>query len=51
MRKLLEFVLLCVFSMAIAVLGLEWLVGCGETYVDSQGVSHKNQCIFLGLEK
>lgn len=33
---------------AVAVLGafvlLEWLSGCGETYVDSDGVTHMQSC-------
>jgi hypothetical protein len=24
---------------------LEWAVGCGETYTDSKGVTHTNECI------
>jgi len=35
----------------IAVLGaaflLEWMAGCGETYTDSKGVQHVNECIFI----
>jgi hypothetical protein len=27
------------------------MVGCGETYIDSKGVSHKHACLFLGLDK
>lgn len=25
----------------------EWAAGCGETYVDSKGVRHQNECLFL----
>lgn len=25
----------------------EWAAGCGETYVDSKGVRHQNECIFI----
>jgi len=33
----------------IAVLLLEWLAGCGETYVDASGKRHANQCLFFPL--
>jgi len=29
------------------VMVMEWAAGCGETYVDSKGVTHQNECIFL----
>ena len=36
---------------AFAVLGavalLEWMAGCGETYIDSKGVRHANECVFI----
>lgn len=39
---------------AIAVLGavilLEWMVGCGETYTDAKGVQHDNQCLFINVK-
>ena len=38
-------------GIALALLLMEWMVGCGETYIDSKGVSHKHACLFLGLDK
>ena len=36
---------------ALSVLGavflLEWMAGCGETYTDSKGVQHANECLFI----
>ena len=37
---------------AVFVLGgefvlAEWFAGCGETYVDSNGVRHNHECLFL----
>lgn len=36
---------------AVAVLGavvlIEWMAGCGETYIDAKGVRHANECIFI----
>ena len=29
----------------------EWFVGCGESYVDSKGVRHHNECLFIGGKK
>lgn len=40
-------------SVAILVSGLivfvvlEWAAGCGETYVDADGVTHQYECLFL----
>ena len=31
-----------------AVFLLEWMAGCGETYIDAKGVRHVNECIFIG---
>jgi len=25
----------------------EWAAGCGETYVDSKGNRHQNECLFI----
>ena len=25
----------------------EWAVGCGETFTDSRGIKHKNECLFV----
>ena len=26
---------------------VEWAAGCGESYVDSKGVTHVNECVFI----
>ncbi len=31
----------------IAVMFVEWMAGCGETYIDSKGVHHANECIII----
>ena len=31
----------------LAVLVLEWMAGCGESYVDANGVRHQNECVFI----
>lgn len=35
------------FGLLLAVLLVEWAVGCGESYVDSKGVTHPNECVFI----
>lgn len=35
------------FAVLGAVVLIEWLAGCGETYVDSKGVRHANECVFV----
>ena len=35
------------FAVLGAVVLLEWMAGCGETYIDSKGVRHANECIFI----
>lgn len=51
MKAFIEFVLAAtlavVFGILMAVAVLEWMVGCGETYTDSKGVVHVNQCLFI----
>ncbi len=35
------------FAVLMAVFLLEWMAGCGETYTDSKGVQHANECLFI----
>lgn len=51
MKKLINLVLALIIGVAMAILLMEWMVGCGETYIDSKGVSHKYACMFLSLDK
>lgn len=41
------FLVTSLLGVFFAFMLLEWLSGCGETYVDSKGVRHANECIFL----
>ena len=43
-----EALLALVFGVVIALFILEWWAGCGETYIDSKGVRHKHECLFIG---
>lgn len=55
MKKVLSaiamFVFTSLFGIFLAFMLLEWLAGCGETYVDSKGVRHANECVFLRNKK
>jgi hypothetical protein len=51
MKKLLNLALAIVIGVAMAILLMEWMVGCGETYIDSKGERHKYACMFLSLDK
>lgn len=51
MKKLINLALALTIGVAMAILLMEWMVGCGETYTDSKGVSHKYACMFLSLDK
>lgn len=42
-----EMVFVAVVFAAMVVLTVEVLSGCGESYVDSKGVTHRNECIFI----
>ena len=35
------------FATLMAVLVIEWMAGCGESYVDANGVRHQNECVFI----
>lgn len=43
--KLLAELVVCAFvGVAVAFILLGWFYGCGESYVDAQGVTHINEC-------
>ena len=35
------------FAALMAVLLIEWMAGCGETYTDTNGVRHQNECVLI----
>jgi hypothetical protein len=39
-----------VFTVFMAAILVEWLVGCGESYIDAQGVRHQNDCVFISIK-
>lgn len=36
------------FALFFAVMLLEWMAGCGETYIDAKGERHAHECMFIG---
>lgn len=40
-----------VFVLGGAVVLVEWMAGCGETYVDSAGHTHTHQCLIVNFKE
>jgi len=53
MRKLFDWVLSAVLMLAfcifMAVIAIEWMAGCGESYIDAKGVRHLYECVFINF--
>lgn len=47
LTKITEALLLVLFAVFVAVLFVEWLAGCGESYIDAKGVRHQYECVFF----
>jgi lipopolysaccharide/colanic/teichoic acid biosynthesis glycosyltransferase len=42
----LGMVLFCTF---MAVVVIEWMAGCGESYIDAKGRTHLYECVFINF--
>jgi hypothetical protein len=42
-QGILGIVLIAFFALML----VEWMAGCGESYVDSKGKTHINECVFI----
>ena len=42
-------VLALIVAMVLQLVFIEWIVGCGESYVDANGVRHWYECVFLNF--
>ena len=55
MKAFIEFViaatLAVTFGILMAVVIIEWMAGCGETYVDANGERHQYECVFIPQPK
>jgi hypothetical protein len=53
MKKLFDFVVaaatMTIFGVGLAVITIEWMAGCGESYTDAYGKIHINQCVFINF--
>ncbi len=38
-----------IFAGFLVIAIMEWMAGCGETYVDANGVRHQHECLFLTI--
>jgi hypothetical protein len=55
MKRLLTLFATAIATLLIAglfaVLMIEWMAGCGETYIDAKGVRHQYECVFIPQPK
>jgi hypothetical protein len=51
MKWFLTITTIVVVAAFYAVLFIEWAAGCGESYTDSKGVTHTNECVFINRGK
>ena len=47
MTTLLKLTLIALIGSSMALIVVEWAVGCGETYIDSTGTTRPIQCVFI----
>lgn len=48
MRLLAELIACAFLGAGLAFMAANWLSGCGESYVDAQGVRHLIECSLSG---
>ena len=46
-RAVFAMTMAAALSLLGAVLLIEWMAGCGESYVDANGVRHQYECVFI----
>ena len=53
MKKLVDWavaaITMVIFAVMMAVVTIEWMAGCGESYVDAYGKRHLNECVFINF--
>jgi len=47
MQKFFEVLVVISFFALVGIMFIEWLAGCGESYVDAEGIRHVGQCVFV----
>jgi hypothetical protein len=48
MKNSINALFFVLFMAFMAVVMVEWVSGCGQTYIDAQGVEHMAQCWMIG---
>ena len=48
MSKILTFFVYMAFMAFMSIVMVEWASGCGQTWVDAQGMEHIGQCWIIG---
>lgn len=55
MNRLLTFFATAIVTLLMvalfAVMLIEWMAGCGESYIDAKGVRHQYECVFIPQPK
>lgn len=46
-EKVAALAVFALLGVLMAGVLIEWAAGCGEHYVDSKGVTHQNECVFI----
>jgi len=51
LKTILKTIAQTLFGLALGaffcLMLVEWAAGCGESYVDSKGITHVNECVFI----
>jgi hypothetical protein len=47
MRLIFDLLITAVMTALIALIFVEYVAGCGETYIDANGDEHQHECVFL----
>lgn len=42
-----QIIITSLVSALFVIMFIEWAAGCGESYIDSKGVQHSNECIII----
>jgi len=51
MKIIMEIIIIGLLTALMALLLVEWAIGCGQPYTDAQGVEHIGQCWVLKLKE
>jgi len=51
MKLIMEIIIIGLLTALMALLLVEWAIGCGQPYTDAQGVEHIGQCWVLKLKE